>query len=79
MANIIDEQSVIVQNLVQRVDIESMIRPESIKNFNKVYDDYPYDFPSMVVPGTNHVWTQDPIDTRTNLQNKLIIRRHFDK
>ena len=63
----------------QRIDIESSIRPVSTKCFDKYYAENQFDFPNLYVNGKNHVWTQDPVNTRVELQNQLLIRRHFDK
>lgn len=65
--------------LVERVDIESDIRPVDTKSFRKYFDDFPFDFPNQHIVGENRVMSQDPVNSRVVLQNALLIRRHFDK
>lgn len=64
----------------KRIDVESEnLRPVDTKMFRKYYTENQFDFPSLHVNGRNPVWVQDPRSSRSDVQNQLLIQRHFDK
>lgn len=65
----------------KRVDVESeVLRPADTKMFRKYWTEKPFDFPNLSVPVVNPpVWVQDPLSSRAQIQNQLLLQRHFDK
>lgn len=64
----------------KRIDVESeVLRPVDTKMFRKYYTEKPFDFPSLHVNGWNPVHLQDARNSRADVQNQLLLQRHFDK
>lgn len=66
-------------NVLDMVEVDDNLRSRSTYWFKKGYSERPYDFPNQNVLGYNAFVKTDPRNTRSDLQNVLLIKRHFDK
>ena len=63
------------------IEVDDALRPQSTSEFQKYYDQKPFDFPNRNVECKlpQRVMSWEPQDTRAEIQNGLFLRRYCKK